>query len=216
MNAQLSRLRVLVLKELDPRYYQPDADRAAHWLLEIPLIETELLRILQAEVMGNLPQSLVERHLKQLQYDCIFLLNTLCGYKDKPEAAAALYSCAESCLQKILSDIDERYALSFNLRNDSMHSGIPEDFRIRVLLSAEGLAYFFKLLNKAGALDAGPVSRMIVSLSKNFTTRGIGHGTLSTHSLTTKYKQVVQTTAVAVRALLVKMLKQLDEEFKLS
>ncbi|WP_316817984.1 hypothetical protein [Pedobacter nyackensis] len=216
MNAQLTTLRTLVLKELDPMYYQLDKKQVDYWLKEIPLIEAEVLNILQTEVMGGLKNSLVERHLKQLQYDCTFLLNALYKYTDKPDAAACLYQFTESCLQHILMDLDERYTVSFRLQQDSEYGRAAEDYRIRVLLSAEALAYFFKLLYKAGVLDSGPVSRLIVSLSKNFTTRGVGNAQLSSGSLMTKYKQVVQTTAKSVRALLVKMTKQLDDEFTIS
>jgi len=69
------------------------------------------------------------------------------------------------------------------------------------------------LLNKAGGLDAGPVTQLILAISNNFITPGIGDGYISPNSLTTKYKQVVQSTAVRVRVLLVRMLKLLNEEF---
>lgn len=216
MNAQITKLRTLVLKELDPVYFQLDTKQVDYWVKEISLIEADILNTLEAEVMGALKNSLVERHLKQLQYDCIFLLNILCKYETKPDAAEELYRLAESCLQNILTHIEDRYKGSFRLQPDSDYGQATEDYRIRVLLSAEGLAYFFKLLYKAGALDSGPVSRLIVSLSKNFTTRGVGNAQLSSGSLMTKYKQVVQTTAKSVRALLLKMLKHLDDEFRFS
>lgn len=216
MNAQLSRLRTLVLKDLDPSYCQFTELTAAAWLREVPRIEMEILDVLQAEVLGDTEGSLVERHVKQVQYDCVFLLNTLYKYSAAAGPAAGVYEAAECCLQQILTHIESRYAGYFNRQQDVDGSVATDDYRIRVLLSAESLAYFFKLLHKAGALDAGPVSRMIVSLTKNFTTRGIGNGQLSSYSLMTKYKQVVQRTATAVRALLVKMLKLLDEEFKIS
>lgn len=213
MNAQITRLRTLVLKELDPLYYHMDAQQVEAWLREIPLMEAHILEVLQAEVLGEMDNSLVERHLKQLQYDCIYLLNALYKYGAMPEVPETLYFLTEACLKNTLSHIEDRYSGCFMLSKDSEFSQPVEDYRIRVLLSADGLAYFFKLLHKAGALDAGPISRMIVALSKNFSTRGIGNGYLSSNSLMTKYKQVVQTTAKSTRALLLKMLKELDEEF---
>jgi len=215
MNAQLSRLRTLVLKDLDPLYCRPDIKKTDHWLKEIPLIKSGIIAALQAEVLGDMPNSLVERHLKQLQYDCNFLLNTLYRYDVPADETEVLYQLAEKSLQQVLTEIEERYADCFKLQQDGVYSRSGEDYRIRVLLSVEGLAYFFKLLYKAGALDAVPVARLVVAISKNFTTNRMGNGQLSSHSMMTKYKQVVQTTARSVRALLVKMLKLLDDEFSI-
>lgn len=212
MNAQLTKLRTLVLKDLDPVYYSMGAQKVEDWLQEIPLIEQNILAVLQAEVLGDMENSLVERHLKLMHYDCMYLLNTLYKYGDMPDVPQTLYFLTESCLLNTLAHLEDRYGAYFLKKEVDCHQP-AEDYRIRVLLSAESLAYFFKLLYKAGALDAGPISRMIVSISKNFTTRGIGNGHLSSGSLMTKYKQVVQTTAKSVRALLVKMIRVLDEEF---
>ncbi|MEQ7800932.1 hypothetical protein ABDJ41_14100 [Pedobacter sp. ASV1-7] len=212
MNADLTKLRTLVLKDLDPKYYHMNAQQVEDWLRELPKIESNILAILQEEVLGDMDNSLVERHLKQINYDCVFLLNALYKYGNMPDVPEPLYFLTESCLQNTLTHIEGRYG-SFFLRKEGDYHQVGEDYRIRVLLSAGGLAYFFKLLFKAGALDSGPVSRMMVSLSKNFTTSGIGNGSLSSYSLMTKYKQVVQSTAKSIRALLVKMLRILDEEF---
>lgn len=213
MNACLTRLRTLVLKDLDPVYYHMDAQQVEDWLREIPVIEADLLAELQNEVLGDKDSSLVERHLKQLHYDCVFLLNALYKYGHMPDLPQALYFLTEACLQNTLLHLEKRYSGCFLFKGESQSTQLPEDHRIRVLLSAEGLAYFFKLLQKAGALDAGPISRMVVAITKNFSTPGIGNGHLSSGSLMTKYKQVVQSTAKSVRALLVRMLRILDEEF---
>lgn len=211
MNAQLSRLRRLVLKDLDPVYFRIEAQQAENWMKEMRSLAVGITAALQEEVLGDLSSALVERHLKQLQYDCIFLLNALYKFDNVPDAAQMCYQVTESSLQYILTEIDLRYAGGFKLQPDRVTA--PEDYRIRVLLSVDGLAYFFKLLNKAGALDAGPIARLVVALSKNFSTSRVGHGQLSSHSIMTKYKQVVQTTARSVKTLLLKMLKLLDEEF---
>lgn len=88
-----------------------------------------------------------------------------------------------------------------------------DDQRIRVAFSVDVLAYFFKLLHKVGALDSGPVSQLLLSVSKTFVTVGLGQNYISVGSLNTKYRQVVQSSARSLRTLLVKMLKQLDDEF---
>ncbi|HWW42848.1 hypothetical protein [Pedobacter sp.] len=115
----------------------------------------------------------------------------------------------------MLEHIDNRYAGFFNWAKESAVA-LPKresNPRIRVLFSVDALAYFFKLLNKGGGLDAGPVTQLILAVSKNFVTPGIGDGYISPNSLTTKYKQVVQSTAMRVRVLLVRILKLVDEEF---
>lgn len=90
-----------------------------------------------------------------------------------------------------------------------------EIYKVKVSFSVDALAYFFKLLIKAGAVEEGSKSKLLLLLAKHFQTPGIGNGTISINSINTKYKQVVQTTAKGVRALLVRMLKLLDDEFNL-
>lgn len=91
-----------------------------------------------------------------------------------------------------------------------------ESHRVKVSFSVDALAYFFKLLVKAGAVEEGSKSKLLLLLAKYFQTPGIGKGTISVNSINTKYKQVVQTTAKGVRAVLVRMLKLLDDEFDLA
>ncbi|MBB5438150.1 hypothetical protein HDC92_001825 [Pedobacter sp. AK017] len=93
---------------------------------------------------------------------------------------------------------------------------IPIVYHIPVTFSVDALAYFFKLLVKAGVIEAGSKNRLLLLLANQFKTPGIGNGVISTNSISTKYKQVVQTTAKAVRVVLVRMLKLLDEEFGLA
>lgn len=213
MNTQLIRLRTLVLSDLDPAYFRLTEKQVADWLKEVPKIQASIFTAVQEEVLGTLDNSLVERHLNQLQYDCTYLLNALCRYDVPDERGRELYQAVELCLQAILTNLEARYVRFFKLEENAAKAVAHEDYRIRVLLSAEALVYFFKLLYKAGALDAGPLSRVVVAIARNFTTKGVGNGHLSAGSLMTKYKQVVQRTAIAVRVLLVKMLKILDEEF---
>ncbi|WEK20922.1 MAG: hypothetical protein P0Y49_07200 [Candidatus Pedobacter colombiensis] len=217
MNTQLTLLRTLVLKELDPAYFNMDEQRITYWLIEIPLLKEQVFKSMQDEMLGNLDNRLLERHLKQVQYDCIYLMEVLCKYTELPVMAVALYKLAEQCFEQILVHIETRYSGFFNLQNEDLtrKSNCESGSRIRVRFSVDVLAYLFKLLNKAGGLDAGPAAHLMVSLSKNFTTRGIGEGYISVNGLTTRYKQVVQTTAQTTRKLLLKMLKCLDEEFDL-
>lgn len=215
MNTQIQLLRTLVMKDLDPSYFNLNEQEVSFWVNEIPLIGERIFKVIQDEMLGEIDNSLVERHLKQVQYDCIYLLNVLSKYELRPELPATLYELTGDCLDGIMTEIEDRYAGFFNLQKVTWAKQVPVEPhpRIRVLFSVDALAYFFKLLNKAGGLDAGPVKQLLATVSKNFVTPGIGEGYISPHSLDNKYSLVVQTTAQNVRALLVKMLKHLDHEF---
>lgn len=215
MNTQLTLLRTLVIKELDPEYFNLDECQINYWIEEIPQLRERIFTEMQNEMLGDTENSLVERHLKQVQYDCVYLASALCKYAQNDCSSAVLYQAAGDCIDQILTHIDNRYAGFFNLQKLEWGKQVSEPVhpRIRVLFSVDALAYFFKLLNKAGGLDSGPVKQLLFTVSKNFITPGIGEGYISAHSLDNKYSLVVQTTARNVRALLVKMLKLLDQEF---
>ena len=87
-------------------------------------------------------------------------------------------------------------------------------YKIQVAFSVDALAYFLKLLIKAGLVQGNPRSQLLLFVSKTFRTTTTEK--ISSNSLSRKYDQVVQTTARAVRLVLVRMLKILDEEFKLT
>jgi len=215
MNTQIQLLRTLVMKDLDPSYFNLNEQAVSFWVNEIPLIGERIFKAMQDEMLGEMDNSLVERHLKQVQYDCVYLLNVLSKYELRPELPSTLYELAGDCLDRVMTEIEDRYAGFFNLQKVTWAKPDAANAhpRIRVLFSVDALAYFFKLLNKAGGLDGSPVAHLIIAVSKNFITPGIGDGYISPNSLTTKYKQVVQSTAQNVRTLLVRMLKHLDQEF---
>lgn len=87
------------------------------------------------------------------------------------------------------------------------------NYRISVTFSVDALAYFFRLLVKAGVIGHGPKTQLLLFVAKSFQTPGIGNASLSVKSLDNKYRQVVQQTANTVRVALKRMLKLLDEEF---
>lgn len=90
---------------------------------------------------------------------------------------------------------------------------VKEAERLPLAISADVFAYLFKLLVMAGVIGAIGRRPMLSFLARSFQTIGIGSGNLSALSLDTKYRQVLSTTAVAVKSILLKMLKQVDEEF---
>jgi hypothetical protein len=89
---------------------------------------------------------------------------------------------------------------------------LPE-YRVKVSLSADALAYLVRLMMETGVIIASPRSELLLFIAKNFQTPGIGNAYLSANSLGTKYKQVVQTTARNVNAALGRMQRIVAKEF---
>jgi hypothetical protein len=86
-------------------------------------------------------------------------------------------------------------------------------YKIRFLLSVDALAFFIKLLVQAKVIDGGVRTELLAFVAKVFITPGVSSTGISPGSLGVKYKQVVQRTAMNVRAALMKMVKTIDEEF---
>lgn len=92
----------------------------------------------------------------------------------------------------------------------------PPEYRIKMTLSADALAYFIRLMVEAGIITAEPRSELLAFMARHVQTPGIGQAYLSPNSLGTKYRQVVQTTAKHVNAALMRMLKILNKDFDMS
>lgn len=88
-----------------------------------------------------------------------------------------------------------------------------EAYRVKLSLSADSLAYLIRLLCETDVIEANPRTHLMQFLSRNFQTSGIGEMHLSPQSLGTKYKQVTQSTALGIKALLKRMTKQLEADF---
>ncbi|WEK21638.1 MAG: hypothetical protein P0Y49_10870 [Candidatus Pedobacter colombiensis] len=84
--------------------------------------------------------------------------------------------------------------------------------RLPLAISADVLAYLFKLLVKVGVVVGGK-RPMLAFIARSFQTVGIGNTSLSAASMDSKYRQVLKNTATTVKSILLKMLKQVDEEF---
>lgn len=85
--------------------------------------------------------------------------------------------------------------------------------RLPLAMSVDALAYFFKLLVSAGVVTGVKKVALVLFISRSFQTSGIGNANLSLQSIESKYRQVMRNTANTVKTILLKMLKQLDEEF---
>lgn len=89
----------------------------------------------------------------------------------------------------------------------------PDPYKLQVAFSVDALAYFLKLAVKAGMINGGPRTQLLGFVSRNFKTPATEK--ISAYSLGKKYDQAVNSTAIAVRKVLAKMLGQLDAEFNL-
>lgn len=84
---------------------------------------------------------------------------------------------------------------------------------VPVSISVDVLAYLFRLLMNVGVMS-GSKADLVLFISASFQTPGIGEGHISPKSIAAKYRQVVKNTATSVKSILLKMLKQLDDDFK--
>lgn len=89
-----------------------------------------------------------------------------------------------------------------------------ESCRLPVMISVDVLSFFFKLLVKAGVINGVAKRPLLLFISRNFQTAGIGSASLSVKSIDSKYRQVLSSTAIATKSILSKMLKELEDEFK--
>jgi hypothetical protein len=86
-------------------------------------------------------------------------------------------------------------------------------YRIKTNMSVDCLAYLFRLMVEANLIEAGVKTELMRFIATSFETPGMIPAGISSGSLGTKYKQVVQSTATKVRAALKRMLRQLDGDF---
>lgn len=93
------------------------------------------------------------------------------------------------------------------------NQALSPPFRVKVSLAADTLAYVVRLLAETEVIQHSPRSTLLQFLAKHVQTTGIGDQFLSAQSLGTKYKQVTQSTATKVKALLNRMIKQLEKDF---
>ena len=113
-----------------------------------------------------------------------------------------------------LDYLDKKHQYSSPKPNNKVTNNTPSVYRIKTTLSVDGLAYLLRLLIEAEVIDATPKTDLMAFVGQHFQTRGIiGNGIISANSLTTKYNQITQSTAVGMRSLLVKMTKNIDDNF---
>lgn len=84
--------------------------------------------------------------------------------------------------------------------------------KLSLSMSVDVLSYFFRLLISIGVVSNPTKASVLRFLSKNVTTPGAVDRDISLKSLENKFKLVEESTRVATRGILVKMLNQVDEE----
>ena len=89
----------------------------------------------------------------------------------------------------------------------------PGGFKIRTTLSVESLAYLLKLMIQGKVIEQGVRTELLTFACCIFQTPNTGVNGISPISMGAKYKQVTFSTAVLVKAALVRMIKIIDNEF---
>jgi len=174
-----------------------------------PLIKYVILVIDQEHAAQLGVKAQFELWCAKEQYFSALATKNVAGYHD-------LQGSAKS---QILNHIT--CGIVYHQRNTANAMAVPQQathlaispYRIKLNISADALAYLLRLLIETEVVDAEPRSQLILFVSKHFQTAGIGEELLSANSLTTKYKQVVQRTALQLRGILKRMTKVIDSNF---
>ncbi|RYF26682.1 MAG: hypothetical protein EOO42_00920 [Flavobacteriales bacterium] len=101
-----------------------------------------------------------------------------------------------------------------NAKTNVMTPGLA-NYRVKLNISVDSLAYLIRLLVAAGVIDGEHKSKVMLFFAQHFQTPGIGDASLSANSLNTKSKQVVQRTAINLLAIVKKMQKLINQDFNL-
>ncbi|TDO20314.1 hypothetical protein [Pedobacter duraquae] len=90
-----------------------------------------------------------------------------------------------------------------------------KDYRVKTVFSVDVLSYLARLFVDCGLIKAVVKNDLYSFLATRVETAKIGNKVLSTGSICRKYQSVMQVTAVQTRAMLMKMVHQIDLEFRL-
>ena len=115
MNNQITALRILVSDTLNPHsHLKSNADIIDKYCLELSSIETQIFSAIRAEIYGASKANVVERHIRQIQTDCIELMDLLHGYAHRDEELKDLHGAVFKCLQRVLNEIEQHHFIFFN------------------------------------------------------------------------------------------------------
>lgn len=164
----------------------------------------------------GIEQEIAEKYEMHDAYDCLYQyqleFNSLpCRHKlDRFDPGRA--KLKEELLQYVNSRLNIMNKRNLLTVDNPVVNPTMTRYRLPISISVDVLAYLFRLLFMAGVIT-GIRSELLLFISRNFKTPGVGEADLSLKSLNNKYRQVVNNTAITVRSILVKMLKQLNDEF---
>jgi hypothetical protein len=97
--------------------------------------------------------------------------------------------------------------------NPQQQSAEHPAYRIKTSLSVDGLAFLLRLLIEVAAIEGSPRKDLLLFICRSVGTPRTGSGPIGFESMLSKYKQPVQSTVEAIKALLKKMLKLLEEKY---
>jgi len=166
---------------------------------------------------SRIEEEMAEKYKIDEQYDCLYhyLLEFNClssGHKlDRYDPSQASLKPVLLQYVKSLLNIANKRNLVVT-QNKAANPGVVTPYRLPMSISVDALAYLIKLLVMTNVITAVKAD-LLLFISRNFKTPGVGDADLSLKSLDNKYRQVVKNTSIAVRSILMKMLKQLDNEF---
>jgi hypothetical protein len=163
--------------------------------------------------------ALAERFEEGEQYECLYFLErdfSMLTYKKK----AVKFERNQPKTRELLLDyvraelavLNKKYQVVVAAKTGKDLEDPAAAYRLPVAVSVDVLAYFFRLLLKVGVITC-PKSELLVFMVKNFQTPRTNKTAITLGSVESKYRQVVKSTAVSVGAILLKMVKVVDEEF---
>lgn len=155
----------------------------------------------------------------EYQYDCLYQYERLLTVLPKKPKGFYDLARGNSCTIVLRFVTAEIYYLN---RKKELWSAeqtitpVAKDFasyRIKTFLSVDRLAYLLRLLVECEVVDGNPRSELLSFIAGHVETLNKSNSPLSEKSLKNKYKQVTQHTADTVRAMLARMIRQIDEDF---
>lgn len=161
MHSQITALRILVSDTLNPcKYSKLNIGVIDDQFKALYCIEEEILSAIRQEIYSSSKASVVERHIRQIQSDCIALMNSLHDYSRQDEQLNHLQEAVFKCLQKVLNEIEQHHYIFFNPQ-----AILPSAYHHRAVESLKEEFSLLKAMLKKNRLDAAWYGHMERSIS---------------------------------------------------
>lgn len=108
-------LHDLVVNTLNPAAEALAPAEIEQWLNDLPEINKGLFQLMGILVFSRLDGALVNRHIRQIQRESIFLIDTLQAYQEVPTCMVGLHQAVLTGLTELLLGIEQQYSDYFNL-----------------------------------------------------------------------------------------------------